>query len=296
MEPVSLVSKDVTIPSFEDNVVPQVTSPAAAIEILPIKSFDKQVIEPKVNIKKKSSTLGLCSCFGSKAQATKEKTKTLAAPKAIAIPKADLPAVDMPVQSSNIASTLKTKGALRAPSTELPPVTFNSTNEEPVRLPSIPAQEKKRPAPKKPAVPEVTKPAEVIISPEAVVPSTNVDQAETLQTSTTYTEFVQPTEELLICPSRVEIEQNEEIQLTPPTPIPVLTTSVIDEIPAPIIEKQHVEDIAIQSSAPTVTVDKEPTQESKVRVENTQIKATSLTEGLRSFLPYQNTGWDYSLS
>lgn len=285
IEPVSLVSKDVTVPSFEDGV-PQVAAPAVAIENLPVKSLDKQVIEPKVNIKKKSSTLGLCSCFGSKAHVQKEKTQTLAAPKTIAAPKADLPAVEMPVQSSSIASTLKTKGVLRAPTNDLPPVSFNSVESEPVRLPAIAIHEKKRAAPKKPVVPDEKKAAEVIISPEAVVPSTDILSEE----------------ELLVSPAVTEIDVNEEIQLRPPSPAPVRETVVTDEIPVrpatpvSIVEKQAVEEtlaqsasasstiekqqttenVPIESASSTATVKKEKTQEIKVRVRNTQMKVTSL--------------------
>ena len=308
----SLVSKDVTVPSFED-AVPHVTAPAVAIENLPVKSLDKQVIEPKVNIKKKSSTLGLCSCFGSKAHVQKEKTQTLAAPKTIAAPKADLPAVVMPVQSSNISSTLKTKGALHAPTNDLPPVSFNSVESEPVRLPAIAIHEKKRAAPKKPVLPEVKKATEVIISPEAVVPSTFLEQVDLPQTRVVPSTDIQSEDELLVSPALTEIEVNEEIQLRPPSPIPMRVTAVTDEIPArpatpvSIIEKQPVEEtlaqsasasstiekpqttenVPIESSSSTATVKKEKTQEIKVRARNTHMKVTSLArcDETRSFSP-----------
>ncbi|CAF1552793.1 unnamed protein product, partial [Adineta steineri] len=103
-EPVEILSKDINTspPSFDDDV-PTVTSKIVpAIEIStppPIKTVEKEMIEPKSPIKKKSSTLALCSCFGSKSNA--EKTKTLPAPKEkskpITVPKADLPPVDIPV-------------------------------------------------------------------------------------------------------------------------------------------------------------------------------------------------------
>jgi hypothetical protein len=60
----------------------------------------------------------------------------------------------MPVPSSNMSSTLKTKGSLRAPSTNLPPVDLTLPASEPIRLTTTHTQEKKRQAPKKPIVTE----------------------------------------------------------------------------------------------------------------------------------------------
>jgi len=81
VEPISIVSKDTTVspPSFEDDVpsIPSKIVPAIEISTPPIKSTEKQVIESKSDIKKKSSALALCSCFGDKSGAQKEKPKTI---------------------------------------------------------------------------------------------------------------------------------------------------------------------------------------------------------------------------
>lgn len=116
----------------------------------------KTEIEPKTIVKKKSATLGFCSCFGSKS--TGEKVKKPATTTNIAAPKAELPQVDLPLPESNISSTLKSKGPLRAPTTELPPIDLNEA-------PVVPTFEKKRPAPKKPVVEE-----EMLVTPS---PPTN---------------------------------------------------------------------------------------------------------------------------
>jgi len=136
----------------------------------PIKSNEKKLIEPKSEIKKKSSTLAICSCFSNKSNIEKEKSKTIKTPKekptkpiktpkekpikpikipkekstkTISAPKADLPNIDMPVPSSDISSTLKTKGSLRAPTNDLPPVDLTLPPSESVRLPIVQAHEKK---------------------------------------------------------------------------------------------------------------------------------------------------------
>ena len=83
----------------------------------------------------------------------KTKTKTLPAPKektkSVAVPKADLPVVDMPVPASNVSSTLKLKSPLRAPSNDLPEVDLTLPATEPVRLPEIQTHEKKTASTKK---------------------------------------------------------------------------------------------------------------------------------------------------
>ncbi|CAF3641520.1 unnamed protein product, partial [Adineta steineri] len=131
-EPILSLSKDSKSipPSFDDDI------PSVPSKIVPaIQSPLKQVIEPKSDIKKKSSSLALCSCFGDKSTIANEtKSSTLQAPKA------DLPEVKMPIPSSNISSTFKTKGILRAPSTDLPPVDLTLTS---VDLPTIHTENKK---------------------------------------------------------------------------------------------------------------------------------------------------------
>jgi hypothetical protein len=124
------MSKDLTSspPSFDD-AVPTVSQ---------IKSPEKQPIETKSEIKKKSSTLALCSCFGNKSTIPKEKTLTIAAPKA------SLPEIKAPIPSSNISSTLKTKGPLRAPCNDLPEVDLTPKPIETIHLPAIHIQDKKQ--------------------------------------------------------------------------------------------------------------------------------------------------------
>ena len=120
-EPVSTLS---TIskskpPSFDDDV----RSPPTKV-IPALQSLEKSAIEPKPEIKKKSSASSFCSCFGDKSSASKGKGQTITAPRA------SLPAIEMPLPSSNISSTLKSKGPLRAPGNDLPAVDFTGTSLE----------------------------------------------------------------------------------------------------------------------------------------------------------------------
>lgn len=239
-EPVAIVSKDVNVspPSFENDTqvaAPEIV-PSIQISTQPIKSTEKQLIEVKPEIKKKSSTLALCSCFGTKSNVQKEKTKTMAAPKT------DLPEVEAPSPSSNITSTLKTKGPLRAPTNDLPPVDLTLPSTEPVRLPAIQTSEKKRPAPKKPSKSSKT--------PELAVTAT-VNDVQIQSTDNVQPTEVKTEEQLLIQSSPVE--QVEE-QITSQTPT-VLST---------IIEKTLDKQANVQSSIPVDVSTKE-----EIKVEST---------------------------
>lgn len=132
-EPIPTLSKTSKSipPSFDDDV----RSPPSKI-VPAVTSTEKTPIETKTETKKKSSTLSFCSCFGDKSTASKGKSQTLTAPGA------SLPAVDMPVPSSNISTTLKSKGPLRAPGNDLPAVDFTGASIDSTRLPSIHLQEK----------------------------------------------------------------------------------------------------------------------------------------------------------
>ena len=98
-EPVLTISKDSKMPpSFDDDV------PSPPIKVVPaVQTIEKQQIEPKTDLKKKSSPIAICSCFGHKSSATKEKTRSITAHKT------SLPEIDMPLPSSNVSSTLKSK-------------------------------------------------------------------------------------------------------------------------------------------------------------------------------------------
>jgi len=219
------------------------------------------VIEPKSDIKKKSSTLALCSCFGNKSNTQKDKTKTITTSKekskTISAPKADLPEIDLPVPSSNISSTLKTKGSLHAPSNDLPPVDLTLPSSEPVRLPAIHAHEKKRQAPKKPTVKEEkvlpqTTTTTTTTSPEAVVPvptTATVNEAEIQQTNIVPPIEVKTEEESLVQSPFLDKQVEEEINIQPPT----------------VIETPPVENIKIESTSnSTSAVEKQPIEEIKV--------------------------------
>ena len=147
-EPILTVSKDskTSPPSFEDDV------PSPPTKLVPaVKISEKQPIE----VKKKSSSLALCSCFGQKSAATtKEKT-----PLIITAPKADLPEVEMPLPSSNISTTFKNKGPLRAPSNDLPEVNLTAASAD---------------------LPTLQKSSAKTTETEAVVPSNEI-KAETSQ-------------------------------------------------------------------------------------------------------------------
>ncbi|CAF1204547.1 unnamed protein product [Adineta ricciae] len=274
-EPVEVVSKNAAVspPSFDDDVPSAASKIVPAIEVstLPIKTAEKEVIETKTETKKKSSTLALCSCFGNKSNA--QKTKTLPAPKEkskpLTPPKSDLPEVDMRVPSSNISSTLKTKGSLHAPSTDLPPIDLTLPATEPVHLPTLHTHEKKRKAPKKPVVKEEKKVAsEVKTSPEAVVP-TPVNEVN-VQQETTITPVIETkVEEQHTTEVPVAIEQVQEEVTTStmrsPTPPPTVVEKHVEESivdrppsPAPIAQAQPVEEILVTSP-----IEKEPIEETK---------------------------------
>lgn len=271
-----MVSKDASAspPSFDDDV-PTVASkivPAIDITPQPAKPLEKEAIEPKGEMKKKSSTLALCSCFGSKSNAQKDQPKSITTSKekskTIVVPKADLPKLDMPVPSSNISSTLKTKGALRAPGTDLPPVDLSLPQSEPVGLPATGTQEKKRKAPKKPAVK-----AETVVSgasPEVVLTSPTVvkETVEIQQTITTIPTIEVQTEEFLLGQSSVIEKSFEDESLSSPAHSPVVIDKQSDETihlsqatPSPVIEAPSIQQIQLQS---TSAVEKQPIEEIKV--------------------------------
>ena len=241
--------------------------------------MEKQVIEPKGEIKKKSSSLALCSCFGNKSNAQKDQTKSITASKekskTIAAPKAELPVVDMPVPSSNISSTLKTKGSLRAPSNDLPPVDLTLPQSEPIVLATTAAHEKKRPAPKKPSNKKEKAPKKSKSTVEAVVSSQPViavkETTEIEQTTTIPTIEVQTEESPLVQSSIIE-EQIEEKSTPSSVVIDKQSDETIDHsqaTPSPVIEAPTVQEISHQS---TSSVEKQTTEEIQVRL--TLIKVT----------------------
>lgn len=276
-EPISVISKDTSAspPSFDDDVPTVASKIVPAVEISPVKAkpLEKEAIEAKGELKKKSSTLALCSCFGSKSNAQKDQPKSITATKekskTIAAPKADLPDLDMPVLSSNISSTLKTKGALRAPTTDLPPVDLSLPQSEPVGLPATTGtKEKKRKAPKKPSKAE--KAAAAATSSPEVVLTTPVIVKETVeieQTTITIPTIEVSKEETPQVSSLVE-EESLSFPARSPTPPPVVIDKQSDETidvsqatPSPVIEAPSIQQIQLQS---TSAVEKQPIEEIKV--------------------------------
>ncbi|CAF1501450.1 unnamed protein product [Adineta ricciae] len=136
-EPVLSLSENskTSPPSFDDDV------PSTLPNIVPAVQYpSKQLIETKSEVKKiKPSRSAFCSCFGTKSSAAKEKRSH-----PLMAPHASLPEIEMPIPSSNISSTLKTKGPLHAPSCNLPPVDFTPTATGTARLPGIHIHEKKQ--------------------------------------------------------------------------------------------------------------------------------------------------------
>ena len=253
-------SKSHSASSFEDRL-PTISAPVVipSIEVasLPKKSSEKQAIEPKSDIKKKSSTLALCSCFGNKSNAQKEKSHTIAAPKA------SLPNVDLPLPSSNLSSALKTKGSLRAPGNELPAVVFSEQTSEPARLPTIHTLEKKRQAPKKPIAPEdKDTPQMITLSPEAVVPASAVDQVNTQPTSGVPSIEIRTDEDLLITPSMIETDAQEKVNAEPSSPLPILEQRSEEDVVArstTTIETERVNEVTMTSASAASTIEQHPT-------------------------------------
>ncbi|CAF3850911.1 unnamed protein product [Rotaria sp. Silwood2] len=138
-------------PSFNDNM------PSKAVST--IKTSEKQLIETKSEPTKKSSKLSLCSCFSTKSTSSKDKTRSIQAPKT------NLPEVNIPISTSNISSTLKTQESLRAPISNLPPVDLPPTSIETITLPTIHIQDKKQP----------------INQTETIVPSNEIKNQEEIQ-------------------------------------------------------------------------------------------------------------------
>ena len=235
--------------------------------------------------------MALCSCFGNKSNAQKDQTKTLPILKApkepkektkpvkapkekskpITAPKADLPDIELPVPSSNVSSTLKTKGSLRAPSNDLPPVDLTLPQSEPVRLPAIQTHEKKRKAPKKPVVTKekvIPQPA----SPEAVVPTTTtVHEVDNQQTNIVPSIEIKTDEEPLLVSPHVEKQIENEVQIRSPTPpLPIIEKQSEEQInirpptPPPVIETASVEEVKVESTTSTALVEKQPLEGIKV--------------------------------
>ena len=227
--------------------------PSIEVASLPKKSSEKQVIESKSDVKKKSSTLALCSCFGNKSNAQKEKSHTIAAPKA------SLPDVDLPLPSSNLSSTLKTKGSLRAPSNELPAVVFSEQTSEPARLPTIHTLEKKRQAPKKPVVPEEKHtPQTIITSPEAVVPASAGGQVDTQPTSGVPSIEIGTSEDLLITPLMVETVAHEKVTTEPASPLPILEQRAEKDVvvrSTTTIDTERINGVTTQSTSGASTIE-----------------------------------------
>ncbi|CAF0923551.1 unnamed protein product [Rotaria sordida] len=284
-EPISTLSRDISVspPSFE-NELPTDTSrivPAVEISTSPIKSTEKQIIEPKVEIKKKSSTPALCSCFGNKSQTQKEKTKTIAAPKA------NLPEVNIPSPSSNVSSTLKTKGSLRAPSNDLPAVDLTLPQTESVRLPTTHTTEKKRQAPTKPIVnEEIVLSRPIVTSSEVVLPTTTtptIDDVHLQQTDTIRSIEVKADEDLLVKPLTLEKQIDGQSSITVPS---VVNEKQLDEqinIRSPtVIETPLKEEVKIESITTTTPIEKQSVEEIKdkqiesKKVSSFEIKAPAL--------------------
>ncbi|CAF0810937.1 unnamed protein product [Rotaria sordida] len=284
-EPISTLSRDISVspPSFE-NELPTDTSrivPAVEISTSPIKSTEKQIIEPKVEIKKKSSTPALCSCFGNKSQTQKEKTKTIAAPKA------NLPEVNIPSPSSNVSSTLKTKGSLRAPSNDLPAVDLTLPQTESVRLPTTHTTEKKRQAPTKPIVnEEIVLSRPIVTSSEVVLPTTTtptIDDVHLQQTDTIRSIEVKADEDLLVKPLTLEKQIDGQSSIAVSS---VVNEKQLDEqinIRSPtVIETPLKEDVKIESITTTTPIEKQSVEEIKdkqiesKKVSSFEIKAPAL--------------------
>ncbi|CAF4484805.1 unnamed protein product [Rotaria sp. Silwood1] len=289
-EPIPILSRDISLspPSFENDLPTDKSQIVPAIEIStsPIKSTEKQKIEPKVEIKKKSSTLALCSCFGNKSNVQKNKTQTIAAPKT------DLPEVNMPNPSSNISSTLKTKGSLRAPSNDLPSVDLTLPQTESVRLPTIHTNEKKRQAPKKPIVnEEIVLSQPVVKSSEGVLPTTTTTTTAVKDVHVQHTDIirsieVKTDEELLVQPLVLEKQIEEKIDVPSPTVSSIVIEKQLDEqinVPPPtVIEAPVIEDIKTESITTTTPIEKQSVEEIKdiqtesKKVPSFEIKAPAL--------------------
>ncbi|CAF3864826.1 unnamed protein product [Rotaria sp. Silwood2] len=285
-EPIPLLSRDISLtpPSFENELPTDISQIVPAIEIStsPIKSTEKQKIEPKVEVKKKSSTLALCSCFGNKSNAQKDKTKTIVAHKT------DLPEVNISKPSSNISSTLKTKGSLRAPSTDLPTVDLILPQTESVRLLPIHTSEKKRQAPKVPIVnEEIVLPQPVVANSEVVLPTTTtVNDVHIQQTDIIRSIEVRTDEELLVQPLVLDKQIEEKLDVSSPTISSAVIEKQLDEqinvIPPTVIEAPLIEDIKIEPITTITPIEKQSVEEIKdiqnesKKVSSFEIKAPAL--------------------
>ncbi|CAF3706455.1 unnamed protein product [Rotaria socialis] len=270
-EPLPVLSKDITssLPSFENDVQVDTSKIVPAVEILtqPIKSTEKQVIESKADIKKKSSTLALCSCFGTKSNAVKEKQKDKT--KTIAAPQTSLPEVDIPNPSSNISSTLKTKGSLRAPTNNLPAVDLTLPSVEPIRLPTIQTTEKKRQAPKKPTINEEIVVAEPVLTvPELVLPTTTVNDVDIQQT------IEVKTEEVLT--QAVVLEKQIPVQTSNISSLAIakaIDEQINAEISSSAVDTSLIENIKLESIAITSPIEKQSVEVKDKHVDSKKVSS-----------------------
>ena len=96
-------------------------------------NVENKPIETKIEVKKKSTVVGFCSCLGQKST----KSSSFKAPKT------SLPDVNAPLPTSKVSSFLKTSEPLRVPNTDLPTLDLTAKSAESVRLPSLTRKEKK---------------------------------------------------------------------------------------------------------------------------------------------------------
>jgi hypothetical protein len=171
----------------------------------------------------------------------KAKKEKKTSTKPIAAPTTDLPEVKIPVPSSNISSTLKTKGSLRAPAADLPPVDLKAPESEPIRLSlATKSHEKKRKAPKVPPATE----SKIASTPESqqVPPPTS---SETVP--------IDVPDFALKGPSITIPSLDLEPKAKPPTPPP---SPVVEPQPvtAEEIETKDKKTSAFEIKAPAVTI------------------------------------------
>ncbi|CAM4918979.1 unnamed protein product [Rotaria socialis] len=278
-EPLPVLSKDITssLPSFENDVQVDTSKIVPAVEILtqPIKSTEKQVIESKADIKKKSSTLALCSCFGTKSNAVKEKQKDKT--KTIAAPQTSLPEVDIPNPSSNISSTLKTKGSLRAPTNNLPAVDLTLPSVEPIRLPTIQTTEKKRQAPKKPTINEEIVVAEPVLTvPELVLPTTTVNDVDIQQTIEVKTEEVLTQAVVLEKQIPVQTSNISSLAIAKAIDEQINAENSSSAVDTSLIENIKLESIAITSPIEKQSVEVKDKHVDSKKVSSFEIKAPAI--------------------
>ncbi|CAF1071080.1 unnamed protein product [Rotaria magnacalcarata] len=268
-ETLPVLSKDInsSLPSFENDVQVDTSKifPAVEISTQPIKSTQKQVIESKADIKKKSSTLALCSCFSTKSKALKEKQKDKT--KTIAAPQTNLPAVDIQTPSSNISSTLKTKGSLRAPTNDLPAIDLTLPSVEPIRLPTIQTIEKKRQAPKKPTINEEIVVVEPVLTvPELVLPTATVNDVDIQQT------IEVKSEEVLT--QAVVLEKQIPVETSNISSLPIakaIDEQINAETSSSAVDPSLIENIKLESAAITSPIEKQSVEVKDKHVDSKKV-------------------------